>query len=115
MSEFLMKSVPVVNVTRLIDAGSFGRLQWVLAAWCAVLAVFDGLDNAAIAYSAPVIAPLWGVPVSRFGTVFGAGLVGSMVGSLISGILADRYGRKLVILASTFIFGLFALITARAD
>jgi AAHS family 4-hydroxybenzoate transporter-like MFS transporter len=109
-----MKSVPVVNVTRLIDAGSFGRLQWVLAAWCAVLAVFDGLDNAAIAYAAPVIAPLWGVPVSRFGTVFGAGLVGSMVGSLTSGILADRYGRKLVILASTFIFGLFALITARA-
>jgi MFS transporter, AAHS family, 4-hydroxybenzoate transporter len=104
-----------VNVTELIDNERFGAFQWSVAIWCAVLVTLDGFDNATINYAAPVIAPEWGVPVPSFGTVFGAGLFGLMLGALSSGPLADRFGRKRVILVSTLIFSFFALLTTQAQ
>lgn len=104
-----------VNVTRIIDEGRFGAFQWSVAIWCGVLATLDGFDNGAIAFVAPVIAPLWGVNVPAFGPVFGAGLFGLMIGALASGPTADRFGRKSVVLTSTLIFGVFALATVWAQ
>ncbi len=110
-----MAQGPTVNVTHVIDGERFGRFQWTVAIWCGVLATLDGFDNGAIAFVAPVIAPLWGVNVPAFGPVFGAGLFGLMIGALCSGPIADRFGRKSVILISTTIFGLFALTTVWAQ
>jgi MFS transporter, AAHS family, 4-hydroxybenzoate transporter len=103
-----------VNVTQLIDGGRFGAFQWSVAIWCGVLVTLDGFDNGAIAFVAPVIAPQWGINVPAFGPVFGAGLFGLMLGALASGPIADRFGRKSVVLASTLIFGIFALATVWA-
>jgi AAHS family 4-hydroxybenzoate transporter-like MFS transporter len=110
-----MAQGPTVNVTHVIDGERFGSFQWTVAIWCGVLATLDGFDNGAIAFVAPVIAPLWGVNVPSFGPVFGAGLFGLMIGALASGPIADRYGRKSVILIATLIFGSFALATVWAQ
>jgi MFS transporter, AAHS family, 4-hydroxybenzoate transporter len=110
-----MAQAGAVNVTELIDNGRFSGFQWSVAIWCAVLVTLDGFDNAAINYAAPVIAPEWGVPLPAFGPVFGAGLFGLMLGALGSGPLADRFGRKRVILVSTLIFSCFALLTTQAQ
>jgi len=110
-----MAQGPTVNVTHVIDGERFGGFQWAVAIWCGVLATLDGFDNGAIAFVAPVIAPQWGINVPAFGPVFGAGLFGLMIGALCSGPIADRLGRKTVILTSTVIFGLFALATVWAQ
>jgi AAHS family 4-hydroxybenzoate transporter-like MFS transporter len=103
-----------VNVSELIDQEKLGRYQiWVIVL-CGIIAVLDGFDTQAIAFVAPVIADTWGMKVSAFGTVFGAGLFGLTIGALFFGPVADRFGRKNVLLLSMFIFGLFALLTAGA-
>ena len=103
-----------VNVSAIIDGGRFGALQWSIAIWCALLVTLDGFDNSAINFAAPTIIKEWNVPAPSFGPVFGAGLFGLMLGALASGPIADRFGRKIVILASTLVFAMFALATTLA-
>jgi AAHS family 4-hydroxybenzoate transporter-like MFS transporter len=58
-----------------------------------------------------VIARDLGVETSAFGPVFGTGLLGLMMGALAFGPAADHWGRKPIIIVSTLVFGLFALLT----
>jgi AAHS family 4-hydroxybenzoate transporter-like MFS transporter len=85
-----------------------------ILALCAWIALLDGFDTQAIAYVAPVIADQWGIPMAGFGPIFSAGLAGLTVGAFVLSPAADRFGRKSVILLSVLLFGIFALITARA-
>jgi MFS transporter, AAHS family, 4-hydroxybenzoate transporter len=72
----------------------------------------DGFDTQAIGYVAPVLAKEWGLTKGALGPVFSAGLFGLMIGALLFGPLADRIGRRKIIILSTLAFGLGALVTA---
>ncbi len=66
------------------------------------------------AFAAPAIIRSWHVNRSYFGPVFGFGLFGYMLGATLLGSLADRLGRKKLIVAGVLWFGVFTLIAARS-
>ena len=72
----------------------------------------DGFDTQAIGYVAPALAKEWGLTKAALGPVFSAGLFGLMIGALLFGPLADRIGRKKIIIFSTLAFGIGTLATA---
>ena len=110
-----MPATPSVDAATAIDQAPFGGAQKRIVFLCALIAMLDGFDTQVVAFVAPVLAAKWGLPVSAFGPVFGAGLAGLMFGALVFGPAADRFGRRRVIMATTAIFGVFTLLTPLAD
>src|SRR5260370_7529542 len=100
-----------IDVTEAIDAAPVGRFQILVFVLCAIIALIDGFDTQAIAFVAPAISEQWKVSPAAFGTVFGAGLAGLAVGAFVLSPLADRFGRRLFLLACTLIFGSFSFLT----
>ncbi len=101
-----------IDIEKWIDQRPLGALQVTAIVLCALIAMLDGFDTQAIAFVAPVLAKEWDVAVTGFGTVFGAGLLGLAMGSLAMGPLADKWGRKAVIIIAVTIFGVCSLATA---
>ena len=100
-----------VDVTSVIDSAPVGRFVISIVLLCSAVALLDGFDTLAISYVAPVIAGAWKLPKEAFGPIFSAHYVGAAIGAAIFGILADRWGRRPVIIGSTALFGVFALLT----
>jgi len=63
-------------------------------------------------YVAPAIIQAWGVDKASLGPVFGAGLIGMLVGSLALSVVADRIGRRPVLIGASLFFVIIMLATA---
>jgi len=103
------------TVSELIDRRSMGRYQIWTMALCGTVIVLDGFDTQSIGFLAPSMAETLGIPIKTFGPIFVAALIGLMISSMLSGPIADRWGRKWPIVTCTLIFGMFAMLTARCS
>jgi AAHS family 3-hydroxyphenylpropionic acid transporter len=80
-------------------------------ALCFAVAIPEGYDLQAIGVAAPKLIPALHLAKNQIGPAFSASLFGLIVGAMFGGWLADRVGRKPVLIASVAAFGLFTLAT----
>jgi AAHS family 4-hydroxybenzoate transporter-like MFS transporter len=104
-----------INVTRLIDDGRLSRFQIGTIICCALVSALDGIDTQSIGVAAPFIADGLGFKVADFGPIFSAALLGATVGAATFGPLADRLGRKTLLIVACVLFGFFTILTASAN
>jgi AAHS family 4-hydroxybenzoate transporter-like MFS transporter len=105
-------SVPnSIDLDELLDERKLGWQQVVILALCLLVVLLDGFDNQAIALLVVPMAQSLQIAVGSMGPVFGASATGAIVSALVIGSLADRIGRKRMLVASTLSFGLGSLIT----
>ncbi len=109
-----MAAGPAFNVSELIDTRPLGALQIRIVALCTLVALLDGLDLQSIGLAAPGIAADLHIPPPSLGAVFSAALAGLALGAFGFGVLADRVGRKAVLIGATACFGIFTICTALA-
>ncbi len=101
-----------LDVQSLINSQPLSRYQWRIVLLCFLIVFLDGLDTAAMGFIAPALTQDWGVERASLGPVMSAALIGMVFGALGSGPLADRFGRKWVLVGAVFLFGLFSLLSA---
>jgi MFS transporter, AAHS family, 4-hydroxybenzoate transporter len=81
---------------------------------CCVCLFMVGFDWQALGYIAPAIVGDFRIPISALGSIFGAANVGFLIGAALVSMLADKIGRRPVLIAVTLWFAVIALLTARA-
>ncbi|MEY4721295.1 MAG: hypothetical protein RIQ46_1020, partial [Pseudomonadota bacterium] len=69
-------------------------------ALCFAINMADGVDVTILSFIAPRVQEDWGIGPDVMGTLFSAGLLGMAIGGMVIAPLADRLGRRKVILAA---------------
>lgn len=105
-------------------SAAWTRTALLIVGLCFAINMVDGMDVVIMSYIAPALARDWGVAPDAMGVVFSAGLAGMAIGGIFIAPLADRLGRRRIILtalalmsagmvASGYVSGLWELVAAR--
>jgi len=79
-----------------------------------VATFFDAFDALVIASILPVIAPLWKLSPPQIALMISAGFAGQLLGALLFGWMAERYGRMPAMIWSIALFAVMSLVCALA-
>jgi len=105
-------SSAAIDIRALINQGALSRYQKRIIALSFAVVAMDGMDIALMGFIAPALKTAWGVTNHQLGAVISAALIGLALGAMFAGPLADRFGRRVIIISSVFFFGLWTLATA---
>jgi AAHS family 4-hydroxybenzoate transporter-like MFS transporter len=103
-----------LDVQEVVNANPLSAFQKLVIALCFLVVAIDGFDTAAIGFIAPALKAEWAATPAQLAPLFAAGLFGLMAGAFVFGPLADRIGRKPVLVATTVFFGLATFASAFA-
>src|SRR3989442_12078497 len=92
-----MKKATVLDVREFVDEQPFSRFQLLVAVVCGALVFMDGFDAQAMGFVATSLTAQLKITRAALGQVISTGLFGMMIGALVCGPLADRFGRKPVL------------------
>lgn len=83
----------------MLSKERMGASQIIVIALCVLLNALDGFDVLSISFASPGIAAEWGIERGALGIVLSMELIGMSIGSIILGQVADKIGRRPVIIA----------------
>ena len=101
-----------IDVADLIENEKFNWFRISILVWACAVMFIEGYDMQVVSYAAPSIIKTWHVSKAYFGPVFGFGLFGYMLGATLLSNLADRFGRKKLIVGGGLLFGAFTFAAA---
>ena len=103
------------------DVGAFlagrrmGALQVRVLLLCAMIMLADGYDVFVMGFVLPAVSHDFGVPPAAIAPVFVMQAIGLGLGNYLLSPIADRIGRRSMLLASAALFGLITLVTTQAS
>ncbi|MES2258148.1 MAG: MFS transporter [Pseudomonadota bacterium] len=95
----------------LTDDRPMKRGQIVAILLVILIAVIDGYDLMAMAFAAPVVSRQWGIDKASLGLLLAISLVGMAAGSLLLTPIADKLGRRAMVLWSLGLVTIATLVS----
>jgi len=86
-----------------IEQSPMGAYQWMIVAMAAIMNLLDGFDVLALAFTATAIRNEFGLTRIELGYLLSAGLFGMAAGSLFLAPLADKIGRRPLLLMAVLL------------
>src|SRR5689334_6428710 len=103
-----------INVTNVIDESRVGAFQISTYVLCFACLLMDGFDVQSLGYVAPALSAELHITRGQLGPVLSAAPLGVLIGSILCSMLADKIGRRPVLIGTTFFYALLTWLTARA-
>ena len=100
------------NAANRLDRLPIGRFHKTMLVTLAFAYFFEFADINSFATTAPKLIKLWGLTVNQIAYVTSLSFVGMFIGSLVASWIADRWGRKTALFATTLFFSVFSLLSA---
>lgn len=104
-----------IDVRELLDSRDVNAYQKFIVFISFLIVVMDGFDVVIMGFVGPALKEARNWTNSDLAPVLSAALFGLTFGALTAGPLGDKFGRRKVLTASVFIFGLFTLLVATAS
>jgi len=104
----------IIDIGAVVENQTIGWFAVNLMGWTFAAMLFAGFDFAGVSFVVPYLVKTWQVPPSAFGSAFGFGLFGMMLGSLLFGYVGDKVGRKATLVLGCWLYGCLTLASAWA-
>ncbi|HEY3426396.1 MAG TPA: MFS transporter [Negativicutes bacterium] len=105
----------IVNVNKWLDEARMNRFHMLTFFLCICVVTFDGYDLVIYGAAVPLLLKEFGMSAAQAGVIGSYALFGAAVGALIFGWLADKIGRKKVIVICTVLFSVATGATGLAN
>lgn len=103
-----------VNASEVVAAIKFNRFHLTVYLWCFFAIAFDGYDIVMYGVGLPWMMKEWNLTAVQAGAIGSYSLVGMMLGAFIFGPLADKIGKKRVLIICLFLLSVFNLLAGIA-
>lgn len=102
------------GLSAVLDEIGFTRVQAAIIAMLMAGLFFDSLEQNSTGAMAPLIKSAFGLSNAQLALINSATVLGGLVGRLVGGYLADRYGRRFSLSLNLLLYTLGGLISAAA-
>lgn len=99
-----------VQLNDIIDQSRLNGFHFSLIGWCLFIILMDGYDVVIYGSVIPSLIEEWGISTVTAGAIGSYTAAGTALGAIIFGLLADKIGRKKVIILCTTMFSLFTAL-----
>jgi len=102
----------IVNITDILDEPKLRPFQKLVIALCTLIVFVEGMNAQSAGYIGPELREAWKLSPSELGLFFSSGLIGLMFGGIFVAPLADRIGRRPILINCVALFGICSIVSA---
>ncbi|HWL13788.1 MAG TPA: aromatic acid/H+ symport family MFS transporter [Ureibacillus sp.] len=103
-----------VNPVDLVNQSKIKSFHYILVICLFFIMMFDGYDVVIYGATVPLLKADWGISNIFAGAISSYTTMGTAVGAVLFGLFADRFGKKRIIVLTTFLFSFFTLLSGFA-